>query len=79
MVIPEPSTGRVSTSRTLADNTVQLNKHERIETIPVLLLTNNDAMNVIEPPSLDKPSTCSARIAREIEELELKVPSDKGQ
>jgi hypothetical protein len=78
-VIPEPRTGRVSTRRTLAARTVQEKRHESIETIPVLRLTRRDAMNVIEPPSLERPRTCRARIARETLEEELKVPSDSGQ
>ena len=77
-MIPDPRTGRVNTRSTLAASTVQLNKQERIDTIPVLRETSNEAINVMLPPSDDRPRTCRARIARDTDELELNVPSDKG-
>ena len=78
-MIPEPRTGRVRTRRTEAAKTVQEKRHERIEAIPVLRLTRREAMNVIEPPSEERPRTCRARIASDTEEEELKVPSESGQ
>ena len=78
-MIPEPRTGRVRTRRTLAARTVQEKRQDKIDTIPVLRLTSKDAMNVIEPPSLDRPRTCRARMARETLEDELNVPSESGQ
>jgi hypothetical protein len=78
-VIPDPSTGSVRTRRIDAESTVQLNRHDSIDTIPVLLDTSSDAMKVIDPPSELRPSTCSASIARLMLELELYVESDNGQ
>jgi hypothetical protein len=57
MVIPDPRTGSVRTRRIDAESTVQLNRHESIEMIPVLRETSSDAMNVIDPPSELSPST----------------------
>ena len=62
-----------------AARTVQEKRHERIEAIPVLRETRREAMNVIEPPSDERPRTCSERIAREMDEDELYVASDSGQ
>jgi hypothetical protein len=77
--MPDPSTGSVKTKRIDAESTVQLNRHDKIDTIPVLLETNRDAMNVMDPPSELRPSTWSASIAKLMLELELYVASDNGQ
>jgi hypothetical protein len=69
----------VRTRRIEAARTVHEKRHERIEAIPVLRETSSEAMNVMDPPSDERPRTCSERIASEIEEEELYVASESGQ
>jgi hypothetical protein len=69
--MPLPSTGSVSTRRIEADRMVQLNRQDKMDTMPVDLDTSREAMNVIEPPSDDRPRTCKAMMATDIAELLL--------
>lgn len=77
-MIPEPSTGSVRTRRIDAERIVHENKQAKTVTIPVERAMSNEAMNVIEPPSEERPRTWRAKIATETAEDEEYELSERG-
>lgn len=69
-VTPVPRTGRVSIRRIDTVRIVWVSKHQEDMCDPAERATKRDTRKVADPPSDDRPRTCTAKTSKDIAEEE---------